>query len=174
MNNSELLNSHFSAGSQISFRQLANGLVMAEVDTPLTTATVSLYGGHIVSWRPKQHVEPVLWLSKLAQFRQGKAIRGGVPICWPWFGAHLSQSSLPSHGYARISNWELTCLQTLTNGAIELTLLLVKSDSSEVSWNTDVQLTLKLTIGEILQIDLTTLNQSDQSVTFTEGLHTYF
>ena len=168
------LNSAFGKQDAISFREISDGIAVVDIDNVFATASVSLYGGHIVSWHPKSQSKPVLWVSELVKFQQGKAIRGGVPICWPWFGAHPSQVSLPGHGFARITHWELTSVQTLTNGATELTLLLGKSDLSEAHWHGDVRLTLKLTIGDTLEIVLTTLNESEHEVTFTEGLHTYF
>ena len=168
------LNSSFGKQDAISFREISDGIVVVDIDNVFATASVSLYGGHIVSWQPKSQSKPVLWVSELVKFQQGKAIRGGVPICWPWFGAHPSQASLPGHGYARITHWELMSVQTLTNGATELTLSLGKTDLSEAHWHGDVRLTLKLTIGDTLVIALTTLNESELAVTFTEGLHTYF
>jgi len=168
------LNSAFGKQDAISFREISDGIFIVDIDNVFATASVSLYGGHIVSWQPKSQSKPVLWVSELVRFQQGKAIRGGVPICWPWFGAHPSQPSLPGHGYARITHWELTSVQTLTNGATELTLSLGKSDLSETHWHGAVRLTLKLTIGDTLEIVLTTLNESEHEVTFTEGLHTYF
>lgn len=160
--------------NKLLFKKLADNIVVLEIENSLAIAAVSLYGGHIVSWKPKSQSKPVLWVSELVKFQQGKAIRGGVPICWPWFGAHPSQASLPGHGYARLTHWELTSVQTLTNGATELTLSLGKADLSEAHWNGDVRLTLKLTFGDTLEIVLTTLNESEHEVTFTEGLHTYF
>lgn len=153
---------------------MGTGLVLAKIDTPHATATVSMCGGHVVSWRPKHQVEPVLWVSKLAKFTPGKAIRGGAPICWPWFGAHPRQTSLPGHGYARITPWELKSVETLVNGTTELNLSIGKSDLSQLHWQTGVHLELKIAIGDTLEITLTTVNKSDHEVTFTEGLHTYF
>ena len=122
MKNTDELNSRFGIDSQVSFKQLPDGIVVAEIDNVFATASMSLYGGHIVSWQPKSQSKPVLWVSKLVKFQRGKAIRGGVPICWPWFGAHPTNASLPGHGYARITSWELTSVQTLSNGATELNL----------------------------------------------------
>jgi D-hexose-6-phosphate mutarotase len=174
MNDSESIDRRFSRGSQIRFGQRGNGLVVAEIDTSLAIATISLQGGHVVTWRPKHQTMPVLWVSKLVKFQQGKAIRGGVPICWPWFGAHPANASLPSHGYARITPWELTSVQTLSNGATELNLTLGKSDLSQLHWQAEVHLELKITVGDTLELSLTTANESDHDLTFTEGLHTYF
>ena len=168
------LNRDFGTYSEISFRQLPDNIVIADISNSLATASVSLYGGHIVSWQPKTQTKPVLWLSDLVKFQQGKAIRGGVPICWPWFGAHPSQASLPGHGYARITPWELNSVHTLANGTTELNLSLGKSDLSQLYWQAEVHLELKITVGDILEISLTTVNKSDHEVTITEGLHTYF
>lgn len=168
------LNSEFGTNSEISFRQLSDNIVIAEISNSLATASVSLYGGHVLLWQPKTQTKRVLWLSDLVKFQQGIAIRGGVPICWPWFGAHPSQASLPGHGYARITPWELNSVQTLANGATELNLSLGKSDISQLHWEAEVHLELKISVGDKIEILLTTFNKSDREVTFTEGLHTYF
>jgi len=168
------LNRDFGTNSEICFRQLPDNIVIAEISNSLATASLSLYGGHVVSWQPKTQTKPVLWLSDLVKFQQGKAIRGGVPICWPWFGAHPSQISLPGHGYARITPWELNSVQALANCTTELNLTLGKSDLSQLHWQAEIRLELKITLGDTLELSLTTVNESDHEVTFTEGLHTYF
>jgi D-hexose-6-phosphate mutarotase len=174
MKNTDELNSQFGIDTQVSFKQLHDGIVIAEIDNVFATASVSLYGGQIVSWQPRSQSKPVLWVSKLVKFQRGKAIRGGVPICWPWFGAHPTNASLPGHGYARITSWELTSVQTLSNGATELNLTLGKSGLSQLHWQAELRLELKITVGDTLELSLTTVNESDHEVTFTEGLHTYF
>jgi D-hexose-6-phosphate mutarotase len=168
------LNRDFGTNSEISFRQLSDNIVIAEISNSLATASISLYGGHVLSWQPKTQTKPVLWLSDLVKFQQAKAIRGGVPICWPWFGAHPTQASLPGHGYARITPWEVKSVETLANGTTELNLSLGKSDLSQLHWQAEVHLELKITLGDTLEISLTTVNKSDHEVTITEGLHTYF
>lgn len=87
MKNSDELNSLFGIDSQVYFKQLPDGIVVAEIGNALATATISLHGEHVVTWWPKRQATPILWVSKLAKFVSWKAIRGGVPICWPWFGA---------------------------------------------------------------------------------------
>lgn len=156
------------------FTQFADGIVVAEIDNPLATATISLYGGHVVAWWPKHQTTPVLWLSKLAKFATGKAIRGGVPICWPWFGAHPSDKNLPGHGYARISPWDVDSVRTLEGGATEVKLTLLESDLSSAHWSHSVRLSAIITVGSTLTIELTTTNNSAQEISLSEGLHTYF
>lgn len=174
MKTADQLNRAFGKNGEISFRQLPDGIVIAEIDNALAIASVSLYGGHVVSWQPKTQTKPVIWVSDSVKFQQGKAIRGGVPICWPWFGAHPTNTALPGHGYARVTNWELTSVQTLSNGVTALNLSLEKSDLSPVHWDAEVRLTLKITVGDTLEVALTTVNDCDHEITFTEGLHTYF
>jgi D-hexose-6-phosphate mutarotase len=168
------LTRRFGGNAQLHFRELGEGVVVAEIDNSLATATISLYGGHVVSWRPKNQVEPVLWVSNLAQFKLGKAIRGGVPICWPWFGAHPSNANLPAHGYARISPWELVSVRALDNGATEITLSLSDTDLSREHGSRAVHLSARIAIGASLEVTLTTTNDGDQPTVLSEGLHTYF
>ena len=174
MDSTRELTRRFGGDAQILFRQLGEGVVVGRDRQIARHSHHQPARGHVVSWRPKHQVEPVLWVSKLAQFKLGKAIRGGVPICWPWFGAHPTNASLPGHGYARITPWELTSVQTLSNGATELNLTLGKSELSQLHWQAEVRLELKITVGDTLELSLTTVNESDHEVTFTEGLHTYF
>lgn len=174
MDSTKQLTHHFGGNAQILFRQLGDEIVVAEIDNSLATATISLYGGHVVSWRPKHQVAPVLWVSKLAQFKPGKAIRGGVPICWPWFGAHPSNSKLPAHGYARISPWEVVSVHALQGGATEITLALSDTDLSCNHGPREVRLSIRITVGTTLEVALTTTNVGDLPITLTEGLHTYF
>ena len=174
MKNSDELNSRFGIASQVCFKQLPDGIVVAEIDNSLATATISLEGGHVITWWPKHQSSPVLWVSKLAKFIPGKAIRGGVPICWPWFGAHPTDKKLPGHGYARITPWGVDSVRTLEGGATEIKLTLQENDLSLAHWPHSVCLTATITVGSALTIELTTTNNSDQEITLSEGLHTYF
>jgi glucose-6-phosphate 1-epimerase len=168
------LNSRFGMDSHIKFKQLPDGIVVAEIDNDLATATISLDGGHVITWWPKHQSSPVLWVSKLAKFIPGKAIRGGVPICWPWFGAHPTDKNLPGHGYARITPWAVDSVRTLASGATEVKLTLQEADPSRAHWLHSVGLSVTITVGSMLTIELTTTNNSDQEISLTEGLHTYF
>lgn len=132
----------------------------------------------MLSWHPKSQKEPVLWVSKLAQYLPGKAIRGGVPICWPWFGAHPSDSHLPGHGFARVVSWEGASTNIVACGVVEVKLILAESDVAAklrpADWPASVALSARIRIGEKLEVSLTTTNNSDRELRFTEGLHTYF
>lgn len=156
--------------SAINFERLANGIVLVKIDNPFATAVVSLYGGQVIQWHPKSQRSPVLWASDLAQYQPGKAIRAGIPICWPWFSAHPTEAKAPSHGYARLSDWELTSIVTDSSGAT----ILCMSMNGSGQFNVAATLAIRISIGETLSVELTTSNTGSQPITFTEALHTYF
>jgi glucose-6-phosphate 1-epimerase len=176
--NTSTLGSDFAIGTQLFFTQSPEGYIFIEVDTPQATARVSLMGGQIISWHPKSQTDPVLWVSKLAQYIPGKAIRGGVPLCWPWFGAHSTHSQLASHGFARILPWSVVSTSIDTNGVIDIKLKLGEYcnyfELYPSDWPKSVSLSAHYRIGEILEVSLITNNNTEHEIIFTEGLHTYF
>lgn len=151
------------------FERLDNGIEFIIIENPLATAKISLYGGQVLAWQPKSQKYPVLWQSDLVKYRPGKAIRAGVPVCWPWFGSHPSQAELPSHGIARTSNWSLISSKTLDSGETEILLAM-----PQIHADIQAKLDMRISIGNTLSIELITTNTGDHHFTFTEALHTYF
>ena len=175
---SALLNKKFGIENKLTFKSIANGMTFMEVNTDQATASLSLMGGQVLTWHPKFQVQPVFWLSKLAHYLPGKAIRGGAPVCWPWFGSHSIDNGLPGHGYARLVPWKVISTSMDAAGVVDIELKLEESNE-EVSlrpifWPKSVSLTAKFRIGEQLEISLTTKNLTNNIITLTEGLHTYF
>ena len=111
------LNAQFGIAGQLRFGEGPGGLTFAHIDNGQGEALLCLQGAHLVSWRPKDQVEPVVWVSDFAKYAAGKSIRGGVPVCWPWFGPHKSESSFPGHGYARTVPWAVTGSAAGADGA---------------------------------------------------------
>lgn len=130
-------------------------------------------GALLLEWAPAGHV-PVVWLSPNARFIAGKAPRGGVPVCWPWFGPHPDEPGFPAHGIARAAAWELTETATLDDGAQRLSFTLLRDPASFSHWPYTTPLTLTYTLGAALDIELQTRNDSPQPVIISEALHTYF
>ncbi|MDG6881160.1 Putative glucose-6-phosphate 1-epimerase [Phocoenobacter uteri] len=122
--------------------QQYNEIPMIVLDHPVGQAIISLQGAHLLSWQPKHTAQNVLWLSEVEPFKLGTAIRGGVPVCYPWFGGKSS----PSHGYARISMWQLSDYQITEDNAtlafslfsdddlIEAKITMTFSDSCELNF----------------------------------------
>ena len=164
----------FSKDNPITFTQLDSGIVLAKIDNAFATATISLYGGHVVEWQPKSQKAPVLWCSERVQYKPGKAIRAGVPICWPWFGAHPTETKSSSHGYARISEWELASVSTTASGSTEICMTMSDSEYSRSTMGITAKLAIRISIGEELSINLITTNTGNEPIILTEALHAYF
>jgi glucose-6-phosphate 1-epimerase len=167
-------NARFGLSDRISFKEIPGGLAVMEVTNIHGNAAIALQGGHVMSWRPKSQAEPVVWLSRFAKFAPGKSIRGGVPVCWPWFGPHPTDPGLPAHGFARTVPWEVTATRELDNGASEIALALVEMDQVRAMWPHRAGVSMLVTIGATLEIALTTQNRGNHDLVIGEALHTYF
>ena len=168
------LNLRFGLSGQITFKEMPGGLTVMEVINAHGSATIALQGGHIMSWQPKSETEPVVWLSRAANFTPGKSIRGGVPVCWPWFGSNATDPKLPAHGFARTVPWEVTATCALDNGATEIALTLLETDQTRTMWQHQTKSSITVTVGPRLKIALTTDNLGGDDVVIGEALHTYF
>lgn len=167
------LNSQFAIEGQLSFHEDASGLIVADIQNAQASASLCLQGAHLMTWQPKSQTVPVVWLSRDAKLAQGKSIRGGSPVCWPWFGAHATESGFPGHGYARTVPWRVIESGREPNGATRLTLRLEESDKTRAQWPHASQLDLTVTIGETLRMELTTENRGATDFVIGEALHTY-
>ena len=174
MTTAQQLNTQFGIDGQLSFREDASGLVVAEISNPQATASLCLQGAHLMTWQPRSQVVPVVWLSRDAKLAAGKSIRGGVPVCWPWFGAHASESGFAAHGYARTVPWQVIKSGTEPNGVTRLVLRLVESEKTRAQWPLDARLELTVSIGKTLRMELTTENTGKSDFVISEALHAYF
>ncbi len=146
---------------------------MIRIENAAAEAVIVPQGAHISHYR--RHGEaPIIWLSAEARFAPGQSLRGGVPICWPWFGAHESDSSLPAHGYARTQPWRLIARQELAADRTRLEFELEENRRSRAMWPHAVRLRYAITIGEALELELESLNTGSEPVTIGAALHTYF
>ena len=168
------LNSRFALSNQLKFVEGPGGLIFAEIDNALGTAYLCLQGAHITTFRPKDQDEPVIWLSDYAKFAPGKSIRGGAPVCWPWFGPHATESGFPGHGFARTVMWEVTASAALASGETGITLALVETEQSRAQWPHPSRVELDVVVGKSLKASLITTNLGAGDITIGEALHTYF
>lgn len=123
-------------------------LPLVVVDHPQVRAAVTLQGAHLVAWQPAGE-QPVLWLSEKSAFQEGVAIRGGVPICWPWFG----KIATPNHGFARILPWELSD-HSEDDQQVQLTFTLRDSTQTEPFFPHPFTLKAHFTLGQTCSIEL--------------------
>lgn len=149
------------------------GLPCVRVETAHATAEVYLHGAHVTAWQPGGHA-PVLWTSAASRYEAGAAIRGGVPVCFPWFGPHPDAADAPAHGWARTTAWELRGAEEAASGDVTLELGLTDSDATRASaWPHRFAAVYRVTVGATLRLELAVTNHDDAPVTFTDALHTY-
>ena len=142
-----------------------------EIENVHCKALIALHGAHLMDWTPLGE-ESVIYTSPDAIFREGKAIRGGVPICWPWFNAHPSDDSLPSHGIARNRFWTLRLVEETPNGTI-VKMELKSSTETRGIWDHSFHATAEFFLGETATVSITTRNVGDQPFTVGGALHSY-
>lgn len=150
----------------LSRRQL-DELEVVVVDHPQVKASFALQGAHLLSWKPTGEDE-VLWLSNNTPFKTGVALRGGVPICWPWFGP-AAQPGLPSHGFARNLPWTLKAHNEDDNGVV-LTFELQSGAETSQLWPHEFTLLARFKVGATCEIELEAHGEFET----TSALHTYF
>ncbi len=144
-----------------------NGVKIVRVIHQRAEAGISLHGGHLLWFKPaNQH--DVIWLSEEAIISKEKAIRGGIPICWPWFG-RLAE---PAHGFARTSNWTLSEHKESNNGVI-ISLTLSHSKETLSIWPHRFLATLNIEVSDTLTVTLDVENCDDDEWRFSGALHTY-
>jgi glucose-6-phosphate 1-epimerase len=135
------------------------------------SAIVALQGAQVLSWQPAGTSE-VLWRSPTALLGTGKAVRGGVPVCWPWFGAHASDSKKPAHGFVRAAPWPVAASEADDQSArIAFTFDATAIDPA--LWPHKALARLEVWLAETLTITLSTHNCGDMPFMLGEALHTY-
>jgi D-hexose-6-phosphate mutarotase len=148
------------------------GLACLDVSSAQASARVFFHGAHVAAWQPSHAAAPVIWLSRHSLFQPGKPIRGGVPICLPWFGPHPTDASAPAHGFARLTEWTLTDAGETVDGAVSLTFLLEPEPSDR--WPHPFQARHRIGIGRQLTMALEVRNTGATDFEFEEALHSYF
>ncbi|MDX8396190.1 MAG: D-hexose-6-phosphate mutarotase [Mariprofundaceae bacterium] len=157
----------------LSIYENPEGLAVIAVSNDSGKAEIALQGAHLMTWTPKGQ-DAVIWLSEDATFAPGKSIRGGSPVCWPWFGPHESENSFPGHGFARTVAWELLEVEAISSAETQLVFGLIQNENTREQWPHATELESHITIGPALSVDLVTHNHGGTPVTIGNALHTYF
>lgn len=150
-----------------------NGFEYIEIKNNQAEAKIALQGAHLFHY--KAIGKPaLLWLSKLAYFEEGKAIRGGVPICFPWFGKHKENASLPQHGFARTQMWQVVFEEEIDADNTHIRLQLKPNANTLEHWPYLFEAHLDMNIGAELSIALHVTNKDTKPFEISTALHTYF
>lgn len=158
----------------LAFNQRLSELEVLEIDNPSCTAKIALQGAQILQFQPKQSAQPLLWLSSANSGKKGKALRGGIPLCFPWFGSH-PQGLQPAHGFARNQLWTL---QEVSYEAEQAThhvdFTLQDSPATRQIWAHAFRLKLRISCGETLNLYLQVENTGQKAFDFSFAWHSYF
>jgi D-hexose-6-phosphate mutarotase len=148
------------------------GLPKIRVTAPAASAEIYLHGAHVAAWQPAGEKE-VLFVSEKSSWQDGKAIRGGIPICFPWFRAKADDPKAPSHGFVRTKEWQLESVKQ--EGESVVVLCSTESDeSTRAWWPHSFRAVHRVSIGKSLRLQLRVTNTGDAPFHFEEALHTYF
>jgi glucose-6-phosphate 1-epimerase len=165
---------NISSAQSYKISQNEVGLKFITINNELASAKIALQGAHVMQWKPHNIKNEVLWLSSNARYMHGRSIRGGVPICWPWFGAHPTDGSFCPHGFARVIPWRINEIIDIENGATKVTLVMLPTPEVNRQLSYQFNLELSIIIGNSIHLDLKTTNLSEQPFLIGEGYHTYF
>lgn len=149
------------------------GLELIEISTDKFDAVFSAQGAHLVEFNSKTQGS-LLWLSPNAVFKPGKAIRGGIPVCLPWFGAHPSDATKPAHGFVRDANWQLSKLTVDAQGQACVIWRFSSSEATLALYPHEFSAELSFTLGDSIQIELNLNNHSSHTMPASWALHSYF
>lgn len=147
------------------------GLPMLVVENKLGRAVIALQGAHLMAFQPAGQRE-MFWVSPKCQLEAGKPIRGGIPLCLPWFGP--GQGGAVMHGFGRIMEWKLVAAELCASGATRVVLELASETAISEVWPHAFSFRLEVVVGTTLALALTARNRSATAAPFAFAFHTYF
>jgi glucose-6-phosphate 1-epimerase len=168
----DALNRTFGIPNVVAVTSGNGELPKIRVTAPSASAEIYLHGAHVTSWQPA-NADEVLFVSAKSHWQDGRAIRGGIPICFPWFRAKADDASAPAHGFVRTREWRLDSMKA--DGESVVVVCSTESDESTLRWwPHSFRLTHIVSIGRFLKLQLVVTNTGQTSFLFEEALHTYF
>lgn len=169
----DALNEQYGIAGRVIFKEGPGGMTFVEVINAHGRIEVALQGGQLVNWVPPDG-SAVIWLSEQAEFAEGKSIRGGIPICWPWFGPHPREAAFPAHGFARTFPWRVAAVEESGTDTTRLILNLAQNEVTRRYWTNPCDLSVQISLGTALELELVTRNTGTEPMIVGEALHTYF
>jgi glucose-6-phosphate 1-epimerase len=150
----------------------SGALPKVRIASAAASGEMYLYGAQVTSWKPAGEDE-VLFLSSKSRFENGQAIRGGIPVCFPWFGAKQDDPKAPNHGFVRTKVWHLDSI-CQDGDAVTVSMFTESNEATKKWWPADFHAALRATFGEELRLEFTVINTGQTSLLFEEALHAYF
>ena len=172
INKIDRFNEEFGIDGVLTFIK-KNGLICASISNRLAECAIYLHGAHVASFVPKGKKD-ILWMSQKSFFEDNRPIRGGIPVCWPWFGAHPTDNDKPFHGFARLVEWDIVRTEMLNDGKTQITMELVSDCQTLQMWHYNFRLQYVVTVGNQLEVELITENLNCSPIEISSALHSYF
>src|SRR5271169_5615413 len=169
----EELNAEFGIAGVLDFIETEHGLIKAAISLDGVTGELYLQGAQVTAWRLSDE-RPILFTSPNSTFAPGRAIRGGIPIVFPWFGASRDTPTAPQHGFVRTATWHLDGVETAGGGSLTLTLSLSDGDVGSPFWPEPFRAIYTVTFAQTLSLRLAVQNRRTHPIIFEEALHAYF
>ncbi|MFT7411471.1 MAG: glucose-6-phosphate 1-epimerase [Oleispira sp.] len=168
--------------SHVFCQQIHIGQLEAiKIEHPLFSATLLLQGAQLIEFTPIDRTNNLLWLSDTVEYIKGKPLRGGIPICWPWFGnldqnpeAIQDQIQEPAnaHGFVRSLPWQIVSINE-SGHQVDIVLALTSTEKSKALWPFEFTLEARFSFSKKLEIELTTTNTGSKAFAISQALHTY-
>lgn len=166
------LQGRFTVPGVVRFEEGEGGLNRAVLTTAEGEAHVYLHGAHVTHFQPRGQA-PALFMSAKSYFQEDKPIRGGVPICFPWFSTAGPDPEAPAHGFARLMSWTVDMARANADGSATLILKLDADDRTRALWPGEFEISYLVTVGRTLDMGLAVRNTGAAAFSYEEALHTY-
>jgi glucose-6-phosphate 1-epimerase len=167
----EELNRHFEIAGSAQVVAGNGGFAKVCLTSKSSTADIYLHGAQVTSWRAVDG-EEVIFLSEKSYWKNGRAIRGGIPVCFPWFRAKVDDPRAPAHGFVRTKEWRLDSIEAEKEGTVTATFSTESDESTRKWWSHEFGLVLRVTTGEVLELELAVTNTGTGPFRIEEALHT--
>ena len=147
------------------------GLPRVQITGSSAQGEIYLHGAQVTSWKPSGN-DDVLFVSAKSRWEEGQAIRGGIPICFPWFRAKTDDPGAPAHGFVRTKTWQLESIVE-DDAGVAVTMSTESDEQTRRWWPEDFRLVYRASFGSELKLQLTCRNTGKAPLRFEEALHTY-
>src|SRR5277367_1219822 len=168
----EDLELRFGIAGRVQILADEGGIPKVRVTAPQSHGEMHLHGAQVTSWRPAG-AEEVIFLSHQARWEEGKAIRGGVPICFPWFRGKADDPHAPAHGFVRTKAWQIQSITQIAD-AVTVSMFTESTEDTKKWWPAEFRLVHRATFGSELSLELELTNTGKTSLRYEEALHAYF
>jgi glucose-6-phosphate 1-epimerase len=169
----EELTAEFGIAGILDFVGTEHGLVKATISLDGMAGEVYLQGAQLTAWQPLGE-RPVLFTSPNSSFAPGRAIRGGIPIIFPWFGTGQHAPRAPQHGFARTAVWHLDKVESGGRESVTLTFSIGDGDLGSPFWPEPFRAIYTVVFAQTLSLSFAVQNRATHPILFEEALHTYF